>query len=157
MDSYDEALYRKHADSLIRLASSMVGRSDAEDVLSEAVLRVMNSRNWANVENKKAYLYRSVANEAQRFVRSRSRRQQRQFRFVTQGNTEPEEIPTESFDLLSSLTARQRAVVYLTYWEDLDGAACGRSLGISEGAVRRHLHRAKAKIRRSIDAPALSS
>ena len=81
MDSYDEALYRKHADSLIRLASSMVGSSDAEDVVSEAVLRVMNSRNWANVENKKAYLYRSVANEARRLVQSRSRRQQRQLRF----------------------------------------------------------------------------
>jgi len=157
MDSYDEALYRKHADSLIRLASSMVGSSDAEDVVSEAVLRVMNSRNWVNVENKKAYLYRSVANEARRLVQSRSRRQQRQLRFVRQGNPGPEEISTESLDLLTSLTARQRAVVYLTYWEDLDGAACGRSLGISEGAVRRHLHRAKAKIRRSIDARAFSS
>ncbi len=28
MDSTDEQLYRKHADSLIRLASSMVGYSD---------------------------------------------------------------------------------------------------------------------------------
>ena len=44
-------------------------------------------------------------------------------------------------------SARQRAVVFFTYWEDLDGATTADRLGISEGSVRRHLDRARKALK----------
>jgi len=37
------------------------------------------------------------------------------------------------------LSPRQRAVVYLAYWEDMTPASTAAVLGIGEGSVRRHL------------------
>jgi RNA polymerase sigma factor (sigma-70 family) len=53
-------------------------------------------------------------------------------------------------DAIGRLSVRQRAVVYLTYWDDLDPAATAELLGISEGSVRRHLARARANLRRTL-------
>jgi RNA polymerase sigma factor (sigma-70 family) len=49
------------------------------------------------------------------------------------------------------LSLRQRAVVFLTYWEDLGPASVAELLGISEGAVRRHLARARARLKEVLD------
>ena len=49
-----------------------------------------------------------------------------------------------------SLPVRQRAVLYLAYWEDMGPTAIGHMLGISDGAVRRHLARARSSMRRSL-------
>ncbi len=54
---------------------------------------------------------------------------------------------------VSRLSPRQRAVVFLTYWDDLDPGSIAGLLGISDGAVRRHLARARATLRRNLDDP----
>ena len=46
------------------------------------------------------------------------------------------------------LSVMQRAVVYLTYWEDLTPAAVAARLDVSEGTVKRHLARARSKLRK---------
>jgi RNA polymerase sigma factor (sigma-70 family) len=48
------------------------------------------------------------------------------------------------------LSERQRAVVYLTYWDDLDPPRIAELLGISDGAVRRHLARARHHLRKTL-------
>jgi RNA polymerase sigma-70 factor (ECF subfamily) len=53
-------------------------------------------------------------------------------------------------DAIGRLSVRQRAVVYLTYWDDLEPADAAERLGISEGSVRRHLARARANLRRTL-------
>ena len=50
------------------------------------------------------------------------------------------------------LSVQQRAVILLTYWMDLDPKSTAERLGISEGAVRRHLARARARLREVLDA-----
>jgi DNA-directed RNA polymerase specialized sigma24 family protein len=40
--------------------------------------------------------------------------------------------------------------VYLTYWEDLDPSRISELLGISDGAVRRHLARARRHLRKTL-------
>jgi DNA-directed RNA polymerase specialized sigma24 family protein len=42
--------------------------------------------------------------------------------------------------------------VYLTYWEDLDPGSAAALIGISDGAVRRHLARARKTLRGVLDA-----
>ena len=46
MDSRDEETYRKHADELIRFATTLVGTASAEDVFAGAVLKAMTSQSW---------------------------------------------------------------------------------------------------------------
>ena len=58
----------------------------------------------------------------------------------------------EVLGAVAALSPRQRAVVYLTYWEDLDPGSAAALLGISDGAVRRHLARARKTLRGVLDA-----
>jgi RNA polymerase sigma factor (sigma-70 family) len=103
------------------------------------------------VSNRRAYLYRALLNEARMFIRSRARRTERERRIaqpdLAPGIPEPEPEP-ELLAAVARLSARQRAVVYLTYWDDLDPVGVGDVLGISDGSVRRHLARARATLRR---------
>jgi RNA polymerase sigma factor (sigma-70 family) len=151
MVSTDEELYRKHAEELIRFAAAVVGPDDAADVMSAGVVRALRSPQWPGVTQQRAYLYRSVLNEARMLLRRNATRRRYEERL-----SEPDrgyEIPTprpEVLQALRALSVRQRAVVYLTYWEDLDPSSVGRLLDISDGTVRRHLARARKNLRKEL-------
>ena len=51
----------------------------------------------------------------------------------------------------ASLSPRQREVMYLTYWEDMDEATVAKTLGIGRGSVRKHLGRGRDKLRDILD------
>ena len=155
MEQGDEEIYRKHAGDLSRLAWMLVGPNDAHDVLADAVINATGASTWLRLDNeaKGGYLYRTVVNQARQWGRSRSRRQRREALYAAQ--PPPEETSMETdwdvWDTVASLSARQRAVVFLTYWADLDGRGVAEMLGISEGSVRRHLHLARETLRRRLD------
>lgn len=48
---------------------------------------------------------------------------------------------------VDGLSAQQRAVIVLTYWQDLEPKAVAELLGVSEGTVRKQLARARQKLR----------
>ena len=146
----DAEVYEKHADALVRFATGLVGPSDAADVVASAVVRVMASAGWPEVQDRRAYLYRAVCNEAASHHRTTMRRRAREARAALLGGdlvTEPALPRPEVLELVGRLSVRQRAVVVLTYWDDLRAADVARLLGISEGAVKRHLNRAHHKLR----------
>ena len=92
-----------------------------------------------------------MLNEARSHHRSVARRLQRESRAaeregVGRGTPQPEVLQA-----VQRLSLRQRAVVFLTYWEDLGPASVAELLGISEGAVRRHLARARARLKEVLD------
>ena len=146
----DEVVYEKYADELIRFATALVGPSDAADVLSMAVLRVFASRGWTNVDNQRAYLTRAVLNEARMNHRSTMRRRTREERSAPRDRVEAPELRPEILEQVGRLSVRQRAVVVLTYWDDLDPVEISRRLGISPGSVRRHLARAHSRLRETM-------
>jgi RNA polymerase sigma factor (sigma-70 family) len=147
----DGEVYRKHADELIRFAAAVVGPDDAADVMSAGVLRALNSRHWSQVEQQRAYLYRSVLNEARMLLRRDATRRDYEARASERDLVDEPPTPRpEVLRALRALSLRQRAVVYLTYWEDLDPATVGRLLEISDGAVRRHLARARKHLRKEL-------
>ncbi len=147
----DEQVYRTHADELVRFAMGLVGRSDAQDVVSEAVLRSWQSAGWSDVENKRAYLYRAVLNQARNRHRDRQRRWARELRAAHRSSTALPDCRPEVLEAVKALSVRQRAVVYLAYWADLANEDIATHLGISPGAVHRHLARARAKLRVMLD------
>jgi len=151
VDEHDAEFLEKHADELTRFATAVVGPSEAPDVVSEAFLRCVVSRRWPTVSDRRAYLYRAVLNEALATRRSLTRRRQRD-RHAILAEPVSEEVPSyEVLDAVRRLSVRQRAVVVLTYWQDLGPASVAGLLGVSEGAVRRHLARARAHLKEYLD------
>jgi RNA polymerase sigma factor (sigma-70 family) len=147
----DAALYRRVAPELTGFATALVGRHDAADVVSNAVVRSLATPQWSSVSDRRAYLYRSVFNEAQRWKRRAGLRRDREARAAAADLWELPDFDPEVRSAVERLSVRQRAVVLLTYWADLDPVAIGDLLGISEGAVRRHLARARARLRKVLD------
>jgi RNA polymerase sigma-70 factor (ECF subfamily) len=158
LDDVDDAvLYELLAPELIRFATGLVGRVDAPDVLSGAVVKALAAPGWPAVVNRRAYLYRSVFNEAQTWMRRARQRHDLEVRAVRAAGAGAErwELPAVRPDVLSAvagLSLRQRAVIVLTYWADLAPPDVAERLGMSEGSVRRHLARARARLREVLDA-----
>lgn len=150
-DTPDEEIYAKHADALVRFATGLVGPADAPDVVSDAVIRAMTSRRWRDVENPRAYLYRSVLNQARMHHRTTMRRRARELRAFRHEPVHLPEIRPDVLEAVGTLSPRQRASVFLTYWEGLTPAEIAARLDVSEGSVKRHLARARTRLRGLLD------
>jgi RNA polymerase sigma factor (sigma-70 family) len=140
------ALYRQHSGELIRYATVLVGPDDAGEVVSDAVLGAARTR-WESVDNPRAYLFRCVHNRAMSHKRSTLRRLAREQAAVSLPSTATPDPSIDALRALDTLSTQQRAVIYLTYWEDLTPAAAAELLGIGEGSVRKQLARARDQLR----------
>ena len=58
--------YEKHSTDLMFYATALIGPSEAEDVVADAMLRVFRTSNWDRVLEPRGYLFRCVLNEATR-------------------------------------------------------------------------------------------
>lgn len=141
-------VYDQHREGLVRFATVLVGADDALDVVSAAVLRVLERQR--KISNPKAYLFQAIANQAKNHNRGEKRRRVREERVQAVGHSAISEPYPEVREAIERLSTRQRAVVYLTFWEDLPENAVAQHLGISVGSVRTHLHRARRHLRRAL-------
>jgi RNA polymerase sigma-70 factor (ECF subfamily) len=86
------------------------------------------------------------------------------FRKATHGRTAIEKLdaqaittvpepapPSELAALLAELPAQQRIAAALFYVEDLDVQHVAQAMGLSDGAVKYHLHAARQTLRRALD------
>ena len=140
--------YEKHASDLVVYATALVGPSDAEDVVAEAMLGVFTKARWEKVREPRGYLFRCVLNQARMTERRRVTGRRKEAAVVTPLATDPPSVT--DFGLLAPLSVQERAVIYLTYWVDLTPAAAADLLGLSEGTVKRYLARARAKLRKGL-------
>ncbi len=83
--------------------------------------------------------------------RTRMRRRDREASVAPDPVVHPPEVHPEVRTAVERLSVRQRAVVILAYWEDLTDQMIAEYLGISAGSVRRHLARARSRLRRVLD------
>jgi RNA polymerase sigma factor (sigma-70 family) len=144
--------YEKYGVELLHFAASLVGPDVAQDVVSQTFLNCLQSRAWRRVVEPRAYLYQATRNEARKHYRSEQRRSAREQNHELRGVVdEPLSVPAELVDAVNSLSLRQRSVVYFAYWLDLDAVAISELLGVSPGAVHRHLARARATLRKRVD------
>lgn len=142
MDQDATAEYLKHADHLLRFASAVAGPSSADDIVAAVVMRVLvEGDGWRSVGDVRAYLVRSVMNEAIDRQRRRTRRRQREERDSSLSATASYDsyVRSEVLDAVGRLTARQRAVVYLTYWLDHAASEVAAELDVSVRTVEREL------------------
>ena len=119
-------------------------------MLVDAFVTAAASIVTGRVENRRAYLFRSISNRAFDLRRSRERRWARDLAAVgPDSNNDPDPL-IDVRRAVASLSLSQRSVVYFVYWEDLPERAIADLLGLSIGTVRRHLHRAQTHLRKAL-------
>ncbi|MFP3914782.1 MAG: RNA polymerase sigma factor [Actinomycetota bacterium] len=147
MSPSDAEVYEKYADELVRFATGLVGPTDAADVVADTFAKAVDSVRWERVSDPRSYLYQAVLNQVRMRHRSTMRRRARELRTAPREGIDPPEVRPEVLEAVGRLSSRQRAVIVLTYWEDLAAREVADSLGLSEGTVKRHLARGRARLR----------
>jgi RNA polymerase sigma factor (sigma-70 family) len=145
---------------LFRLAVLMLGgdRERAEDAVAEAVARVYPRWRAGHVADLGPYLRRAVINEVVRLGRRRRLERRDEPHHMLGGRS----VSVSALDdqvvtrdrvvrALRCLPGRQRAVVVLRFYEDLDEAEIARLLDVSVGTVKSQLSRALPRLRTLMD------
>jgi RNA polymerase sigma-70 factor (sigma-E family) len=153
----DDALAEAAAhsgDRLLRVAYQLThDRVAAQDLVQEALLRVYRSmiRRGVAPRDCYAYLRRAVVNEYLRTVRLRSSAEVVTDRMPDRPvASSPEDQIADRAQLwaaLGALSARQRAVLVLRYYEDLPDHQIAALLGCREASVRSLASRGLAVMR----------
>jgi RNA polymerase sigma-70 factor (ECF subfamily) len=140
------------------LAVRLVGnRFDAEDVAQDAYLRMFRGLSGFREEARfETWMYRIVTNSAINLLRRRGRGGELLSEDAVMEIAAPDAPAEQTADrdelakALDVLPAGQRAVVIL---KDVYGLSCreiGDELGIEEGAVKVRLHRARKRLKETI-------
>ena len=139
------ALFEEEESGLLRYALGLTGRrSVAEELVQEAFLRLHQS--WAEVENPRAWLYRTVRNLALNHLRDHPAEAELDPEAATDDARSAadrlgrdEAVGTVRL-LLAELPADDRRLIHLKYHEELQYQEIGRCTGLSAGNVGFRLH-----------------
>ena len=135
-----ERLYRARFAHFVRVAAAITRDEDsAFDAVQEGFAAAIRSRRSFRGDGPlEAWVWRIVVNQARRAARVREA-------------PEPEAVfegddPTPLRDAIARLPERQRLVLFLRYYADLDYAAIANALDIAPGTVAATLHAAHASL-----------
>ena len=149
MDLEFQTVVERYSAPLYRLAYSYLSsRQDAEDVLQEVFLKFLRRRPvFSAEEQRRAWLMTVTANQCRDLLRSPWRRRVGELH-EAQGLSAPEpETYPEVAAALAQLPAKDRAVVYLFYYEQLPTKDIAAILRMTDSAVRTRLSRAREKLK----------
>jgi len=137
-----EAFYRSNLAELRRVATAIAGdRELGCDAVQEAFARaVRKRRSFRGTGTLEAWVWRIVVNAA--------RDARRKERVIPAEPSSNGHRPTVPLDLL---TERQREIVFLHYYADLDYASIAAALAISAGTVGATLNAARRTLRRALE------
>jgi RNA polymerase sigma-70 factor (sigma-E family) len=150
-----ERFVARSGRTLLRTAWLLTGdQGHAEDVLQTVLERT--ARRWERLEGEpEAYARRAVVNLAtDRWRRERARVAEVPMHESVSSTTPSPGDATAIIDLrdqllsdLRTLPPRQRAVLVLRFFHDLDEAETARTLGVSAGTVKSSASRGLARLR----------
>lgn len=147
-----DALFDECFESMKRLAF-LLGADDPENIAQEAFVRLHDR--WSAIAEKDkalAYLRKTVVN----LSRSRLRHLRVVRRAPRERNSDAASAESHALanravrDALATLTRRQRQVVVLRYWLDLDQQSIADTLGIAVGTVKATTNQAMAALRTAL-------
>jgi RNA polymerase sigma-70 factor (ECF subfamily) len=151
-------LYQAHANELHGFARRRVGRQEAEDVVQDAYLRLLQRGTAATLEQPRPYLFRIAANLTADLARMTKTR----LRFAGEGfgldcNAEPAACPEAAaagaIELrrlqacLTELPPLCRDAFLLNRIEEMNHTEIAKRLGVSVRTVDRYMARARAHLR----------
>jgi RNA polymerase sigma factor (sigma-70 family) len=143
-----ESLYRERYQYFARVASAVCGDGErGRDAVQVAFATAIRQRSSFRGEGSpEAWVWRIVVNEARRIARERGSEP------IAEGH-EPSSNGHASDELglrpwIAGLPERQRAVLFLRYYADLDYRTIGEVLGVEVGTVSATLSAAHTKLRK---------
>jgi RNA polymerase sigma factor (sigma-70 family) len=157
------ALFDRHADEIHRYAARRLGLQAAGDAVSEVFLAAFRNRVRYDLDRSDArpWLYGISSKVISQQLRADSRRARA---FAATPVPRPAEMPID--DIADRITAAQlrprmlgviaelspadQELVFLVAWAGLSYNEAAQALEIPLGTVRSRLHRARARIRRSL-------
>jgi RNA polymerase sigma-70 factor, ECF subfamily len=154
-----ERLYRDHADRIYGLCLRMSGdRVQATELAQDVFVRAWEQLDRLRPDSDAgAWLWRLATNVVLNSMRSDRRRLARVAPVAEPGLLERAELGTPlpvrrlSLDAaMARLPARAREVFVLHDVEGFAGAEVAQMLGVAEGTVRAHLHRARSLMREAL-------
>jgi len=139
------ALFESEESGLLRYALGLVGRrAVAEELVQEAFLRLHQV--WSQVENPRAWLYRSLRNLALNHLRDH----REEGPLDADNSPASDRLPAEVLGrmeaigmvetLLAEMPGEDRALLLLKYREDLKYHEISRRTGLAIGTVGYKLH-----------------
>jgi RNA polymerase sigma-70 factor (ECF subfamily) len=138
-----EALYRGRLREFTRVAAAIAGDPEAgRDAVQDAFAKALRKRRRYREGSLEAWVWRIVVNAARDAARKRRRRL-----------AEPlsVEVRAEEIGLpLELLTERQREMLFLHYYADLDYSTIGQALEVSTGTVGATLSTARQTLREAL-------
>jgi RNA polymerase sigma-70 factor (ECF subfamily) len=141
--------YEQSRDGCLRVVyASVRDRQLAEELVSEAFARAWAS--WRKVSRHPApaaWIVRTSLNIGVSWWRRRRREVAWNGQDLPTGPDPGSGVDVRVMAALWALPARQREVIALRVFLDLDTQATADTLGIAPGTVRAHLHRATATLR----------
>lgn len=143
-------LYETHRQTVFRLALSYTKSvPDAEDICQAVFLKLIERRHTVTPGKEKAWLAAVTANLCRDLLRARKAHPtealQERFPFES-----PEE--SELFAAVMTLGEKERAAVYLHYYEGYTTAEIGKILGVSQSAITTRLGQARKHLRKTLEA-----
>jgi len=142
-----EAVYRARFAEFCSVAAAILrDREAGRDAVQEAFAKAVRNRHGFRRDGSlDAWLWRAVVNTAI------SERRRRGAPELAEHEAAAEEAGRDDVRaLIQQLPERQRLVVFLRYWADLDYAAIADALAIAPGTVAAALHAAHGSIRNSL-------
>ena len=147
-----EAAYTRRFREYASLATAILNDREAGcDAVQEAFAKAVRTRSSFRGDGSlDAWLWRAVVNTARDEQRRRAHDAARRASFG-EPSTNGHEPADDVVALISRLPERQRLVLFLRYYADLDYAAIAEILGVAVGTVAATLNAAHTMLRRRLE------
>jgi RNA polymerase sigma-70 factor, ECF subfamily len=145
-----ETVYRQRHQEFLRVATAIAGNQEAgKDAVQEGLARAIAARRFFRGSGSlEAWLWRIVVNAARTARRTSAPAVEP---WLDGAEAPAHDLPSETIRAaVAALPERQRLVLFLRYYGDLDYAAIASSLGIRRGTVSATLNHAHATLRRTL-------
>ncbi len=151
---FDDTFRRCFGPMVRSLAVAAGDRGVAEDCVQDAFMRAyVRWKRVARLEDPVGWIRHVAVNRMRDNFRKIERGGRAFARLQSQATTvaEAPAEPNELASLLAQLPAQQRIAAALFYVEDLSVGEVADAMGLSEGAVKYHLHAARATLRGALE------
>lgn len=152
------AIVERYRAELLRYTTRLVGESRAEDIVQQALLSAHTAMTSADDDIRlRPWLYRIAHNAAVNVLRSSRQEAELDDRLAASGPGLADDLQTrerlhEALVAISRLPEPQRDALTLRALDGRSHQEIADVLGVSPGAARQHVHRARATVRAAVSA-----